>query len=75
MQDQPDMRGLVIGSFQLYGGRAAPSCRILDRAPGHPDKGMKPAVGEVLEAFNLLEAGQHRPLFPHWNGSASPADR
>jgi hypothetical protein len=27
---------------------------------------MKLAVGEVLEALNLLEAGQHRPLFPHW---------
>ena len=39
------------------GGRPAASCGIFDRVPGHPDKGMKPAVGEVLEALNLLEAG------------------
>src|SRR5580658_3887282 len=38
-------------------GGPAPSFRILDRAPGHPDEGMKPAVGEVLEALNLLETG------------------
>jgi hypothetical protein len=34
---------------------------------------MKPAVGEVLEALNLLEAGQHRPLFPL--GTAAPHRR
>jgi len=38
-------------------GRPAASSRTLNRAPGHPDKGMKPAVGEVLEALNLLETG------------------
>jgi hypothetical protein len=27
----------------------------LGRAPGHPDEGMKPAVGDVLEAFHLLK--------------------
>ena len=41
----------------LYGGRSAASCRALDRASGQPDKGMKPAVGDVLEALNLLETG------------------
>ena len=41
----------------LCGGGPAASCRALDRVPGHPDKGMKPAVGEVLEALNLLETG------------------
>ena len=34
---------------------------------------MKLAVGEVLEALNLLEAGQHRPLFPL--GTAAPHRR
>lgn len=41
----------------LPGSKAAASCGTLDRTPGHPDKGMKPAVGEVLEALDLPETG------------------
>ena len=39
------------------GSKAAASCGTLDRVPGHPDKGMKPAVGEVLETPGLPEPG------------------
>src|SRR5215471_14830930 len=28
-----------------------------DRAPGHPDEGVPPSVGEVFEPVNLLETG------------------
>ena len=35
----------------------AASCTVFGGAPGHPDKGMKSAVGDVLEALNLLETG------------------
>ena len=43
--------------WPVRGTRPAASGRALDRGPGHPDKGMTPAVGDVLEALNLLETG------------------
>ena len=59
--DAPDESGLLAdaGSHELRSSHwGLPCrCRVVDRAPGHPDKGMKPAVSEVLEALNLLETG------------------
>lgn len=51
-QDRPSAAD---GALACAGVRPPASCRALDRAPGHPDKGMTSAVGDVLEALDLLE--------------------
>jgi hypothetical protein len=60
---------------------ACRSCRILDCATGHPDKGMTSAVGGVLEALDLVESGPlvygDRPVVEcnHGEGIAVRAER
>src|SRR5262249_8981117 len=41
----------------LRRSKPAASRRTLDRAPGHPDIGMKPALGGILAALDLPETG------------------